>query len=210
MTGAEPWFVWTDFGGVLTPPIAESFSALCARFAMDPAAVGAAMAAVAFAHGVDDPLELLDRPMVSEREWIAELNLHLETKLPVETLADVWFDGRETNHAWAETLRQARQRGARIGMLSNMVPAWDSHWRRMIDPAELFEKVVLSFEEGSRKPEAGIFAAAEAKADIGAARCILVDDLEVNCAAAKRRGWQAIHFVDAQRAGTQLLNIIGQ
>jgi putative hydrolase of the HAD superfamily len=210
LTGSEHWFVWTDFGGVLTPPIATSFAALCRRFGLDQVEVSTAMGKIASNHGVDDPLELLDRPLMTERDWICELNGHLNVKLPVETLADVWFDGRATNEAWVEALRQARSKGARIGMLSNMVPAWDLQWRRMVDPAELFEQIILSFEEGARKPEMGIFAAAERRADVSAARCVLVDDLKVNCEAAMRRGWQAIHFADAQSAEAQLNNIIAR
>lgn len=208
MACSDPWFVWTDFGGVLTPPVSSSFAAFCQKFGLDQADVFQAMGKVAKHYGVSDPLELLDRPLIPESEWIDALNKNMTGNIPLTTLADVWFDGRETNEAWVQTLLDVRSYGVRVGMLSNMVPAWDDHWREMIDPDALFEHIVLSFEEGFRKPEPGLFAAAARKAGVRANRCVLVDDIEANCAGAINEGWQAVHFVNAMAAKDQLMDIL--
>ncbi len=208
MRNSEPWYVWTDFGGVLTPPIAEQMATFCAGHGLTTDEMMQALRRLAEAYGVSDPLELMDRPMITESEWLAALNKELGGALSLTTLADAWFDGRDTNAAWVDVLREVRCTNVRVGMLSNMVPTWDKHWRKMVDAEALFDHVVLSFEEGHRKPEPSFFATAAAKARVRPDRCILVDDLEKNCAGAVSEGWQAIHFQDAARAKTDLLKIL--
>lgn len=202
------WFIWTDFGGVLTPPIADSLAEFCRAHALDQAQLGKAMRTVAQKYGVQDPLEPLDRPLLTEAEWLVELNRELDGALALTTLADAWFNGRATNQAWVDALRELRSPTVRIGMLSNMVPAWDAHWRKMVDADELFEHVVLSFEVGSRKPESDFFAAAAQQAGVSASQCVLVDDLQQNCAGAIGAGWQAVHFQDAASAREELLKLL--
>lgn len=202
------WYIWTDFGGVLTPPIAESLGAFCRTHDLDPAALRRAMQTVALRHGATDPLEPLDRPLLTEAAWLAELNGEIGGKLRMASLADAWFDGRATNLAWLDVLREVRSGRVRVGMLSNMVPAWDDHWRRMVDPDTVFEHVVLSYQVGFRKPESGMFACAARQAGVNPGQCVLVDDLLENCEGAIAAGWQAVHFQDAQSARKQLLQII--
>ncbi len=202
------WYVWTDFGGVLTPPVADSLADFCRHYNLTPTELRSAMQQAASRHGVSDPLEPIDRPLVTESSWLAEINAELGGKLPLTTLADVWFDGRATNLAWLDSLREFRSERVRIGMLSNMVPTWDNHWRRMVNPNDIFEHVVLSFEVGFRKPESELFAHAARQAGVHPSQCVLVDDLLQNCEGAIANGWRAVHFQDAQSARTQLLQII--
>ena len=209
MISTDSWYIWTDFGGVLTPPIADSFSVFCIKLGLDRTELSQAMRQVAQDHCVADPLELLDRPILSEAEWISEINRYLTRKMSLTTLADDWFDQRVPNESWVDVLRDLRTPTVRVGMLSNMVPAWDRHWRKMVAPDELFEHVVLSFEVGFRKPEPEMFNVAASCAGVSADRCILVDDLESNCDGARREGWKAIHFQDAAAAKSELLQILG-
>jgi putative hydrolase of the HAD superfamily len=114
-----------------------------------------------------------------------------------------WFAGRPPNHSWVRRLREFRERGVFVGLLSNMPPSWDEQWRRMVSP-ELFDDVVLSFQVGSRKPDPEIFALAVRRCGVPAEECVLVDDLPENCAGARATGWQAVHFTDADAAATEL------
>lgn len=164
----------------------------------------AAMAAVGNRYGTKDPLEPLDTPLVTEETWLRQLSDELGGALKITSLADAWFDGRETNLAWVDALREVRGNGVGVSLLSNMVPAWDAHWRRMVDVDELFDHVVLSFEVGHRKPDPAMFALAAQRADVQPAECLLVDDLAKNCAGAEAAGWRAIHFVDAESAADEL------
>ncbi|MFE2285191.1 HAD-IA family hydrolase [Streptomyces sp. NPDC059443] len=201
--------VWTDFGGVLTPPLAHTMAAFCAAQDLDQQVLMQALLKVTARYGSTDPMEPIDTPLVTEEKWLQEIAEvlaadHGITGRKLTTLADTWFDGRETNHAWVSELRKARERGAFVGMISNMVPTWDAYWRRMVDPAELFEDVVLSFEVGHRKPSPGMFALAAERAGVPAQDCVLIDDLAHNCEGAEAAGWQAIHFTDTSAAAEQL------
>lgn len=200
--------VWTDFGGVLTPPISHTMTNFCRSMRLDPGQLSSALATVTARYGTDDIMEPIDTPLVTEEAWLREVGQVLRTDFGVEvhltTLADAWFDGREVNEDWLAVLRRVRARGTFVGVLSNMVPTWDAHWRRMVDPAANFDGVILSFEVGHRKPSPDMFALASAQAGVPPERCVLVDDLERNCVGARAAGWQAITFRDAASAAAEL------
>ena len=204
MADARITTVWTDFGGVLTPPITHTMATFCRDFGLDQAALMAAMGKVTARYGTDDPMEPLDTPLVTEAEWLAEVTAVLRAEHgsapELTSLADAWFDGRETNHDWVAALRRIADRGAFVGLMSNMVPAWDAHWRRMVPVDELFREVLLSFEIGCRKPQPRIFELAAEKAGADPGQCLLVDDLERNCEAAEKAGFRAVLFRDAAGA----------
>jgi putative hydrolase of the HAD superfamily len=205
--------VFTDFGGVLTPPVSHTMAAFCARKNLDPDALFLAIIKVTESYGTDDYMEPIDTPLVTEQEWLRQIGdiLVAEHGITGEyptTLADDWFDGRKTNQAWVEQLRLLRGRGLYVGMLSNMVPAWDAHWRRMVDVAELFDDVVLSFEVGYRKPDRGIFDLAAKRAGVPPAECLLIDDIAKNCDGARAAGWQAIHFTGTAAATAELTALL--
>jgi putative hydrolase of the HAD superfamily len=202
--------VWSDFGGVLTPPIEESLAAFCVTHQVDQRALLTAMAAVGARYGAADPLEPLDTPLVSEAEWLAQVSAELGGALRLTSLGPAWFDGRETNLAWVDELRAVRRQGLGVSMISNMVPAWDTYWRRMVDAEELFDHVVLSFEAGHRKPDKELFALAAQRAGVQPQECVLVDDLARNCEGALAAGWHAIHFTDTTSAAGGLRRLLAQ
>ncbi|NED81214.1 HAD family phosphatase [Streptomyces sp. SID11233] len=210
-TTSPPLAVWSDFGGVLTPPLGHTMKTFCASMGLDQVVLGRALATVTARYGTTDIMLPIDTPLVTEEEWLQEVGDVLEAEhgvhLRLTTMADAWFDGRETNHAWLAQLRKMRERGAFVGMLSNMVPTWDPYWRRMIEPDGLWDDVLLSFEVGHRKPSPGMFELAARRAGVPAERCVLVDDLPQNCAGAEALGWQAVLFTDAESAGDQLASL---
>ncbi|MFF3174475.1 HAD family hydrolase [Streptomyces sp. NPDC057900] len=210
-TSSPPLAVWSDFGGVLTPPLGHTMKTFCASMGLDQVVLGRALATVTARYGTTDIMLPIDTPLVTEEEWLQEIGDVLEAEhgvhLRLTTMADAWFDGRETNHAWLAQLRKMRERGAFVGMLSNMVPAWDPYWRRMIEPDGLWDDVLLSFEVGHRKPSPGMFELAARRAGVPPERCVLVDDLPQNCAGAEAFGWQAVLFTDAESAGDQLASL---
>lgn len=195
--------VWTDFGGVLTPPIAHTMLTFCRRHRLDPAAVQAAATAVSARYGTDDIMLPLDTPLVTEQQWLREVGDELGMAEAPLTMADSWFDGRETNHAWLGRLEALRASGVFVGLLSNMVPTWDEHWRRMVDPAH-FDDVLLSFQLGMRKPSRQIFELALRRSGTRPDETVFVDDIAGNCAGARAVGLTAIHFTDTTAAIAEL------
>ena len=193
--------VWTDYGGVLTPPVAETLEPFCARLGVPSATVLAAMRQVSRDCGAsDDVMAPLDTPLLTQETWERRMEEALATHSGVHVdLSDYparWFADRAVNEPWLDTLHRLRRQGVFVGLLSNMPPAWDRHWRLAVPPEGLFDAVVLSYESGCRKPEREIFRLAAERAGVPAEQCVLVDDLAVNCAGAEQAGWHAVHFTN--------------
>ncbi|WP_338784208.1 HAD-IA family hydrolase [Streptomyces sp. DG1A-41] len=205
--------VWTDYGGVLEIPSTKvTVANFCAKIGISPKQLLAAMEKVADSYGVD-LLAPLDTPLVTQEEWSEQVQDVLRADEGVEVdLSDFparWFEGRTANEPWVAHLRQLTSRGVFVGLMSNMVPAWDEHWRRVVHPEGLFKELVMSFEVGSRKPETGIFRVAEELTGFRPHECVLIDDIEKNCAGARRAGWHAIHYTDPARAISELEALLG-
>jgi putative hydrolase of the HAD superfamily len=204
--------VWTDFGGVLTPPVSQTMADFSRRVGVEPHAMRSAMVAVGVAHGTD-MMAPLDTPLMTENEWASEVERMLRTCWGVDAdlshFADKWFAGRPANQEWVACLRDLRARGCFVGLLSNMVPTWERHWRAMVPPDGLFDDLVFSYLVGFRKPEAEIFELAAQRAGIPPSRCVLVDDLPANCRGAEAAGWHAVQFTTAAEAGTLVERLVG-
>ena len=205
--------VWTDFGGVLTPPLSVTFTAFCAKTGLDPAPLMAATMKVTARYGTDDIMLPLDTPLVSEDEWLAQVRAVLladhGVTADIDDFATAWFGDRPANQAWLDRLRELRESGLFVGLISNMPPAWDAHWRRMVDPDGLFDEVLLSFEAGVRKPDRRMFDLAVQRSGIAAEHSVFVDDLARNCDGAREAGWHAIHFTDTESAVERLAALLG-
>jgi putative hydrolase of the HAD superfamily len=204
--------VWTDFGGVLTPPIAETFDAFCTKTGLPAEPLVLAMLTVTARYGTDDVMLPIDTPLVTEKEWLAEIGTVLKAEhgvaFELTTMADAWFGERPINRPWLDRLMSLRAEGRFVGLISNMVPAWDAYWRRMVDPARTFDDVILSFEVGHRKPAPEIFELAVERSGIPPAESVFIDDLPKNCDAARAAGWHAIHFTDAVTAIRELAELV--
>jgi putative hydrolase of the HAD superfamily len=212
MTTAPIRAVWTDFGGVLTPSRMDQWGDFCAKLGVSPRVLYESVMQVSARYGTNDLMEPLDTPLVSEAEWLAQVGEVLQAQhgvtLELTTLGYLWFDESQTNHVWADHLRELRASGLFVGVLSNMVPAWDEHWRRLLPVAEMFDDVVLSFEVGTRKPQPAVYALAAERAGVPAEQCVLVDDVEVNCEAAVAAGWGAVEFQTNEQAIADLAKLL--
>lgn len=203
--------VWTDFGGVLTPPVTETLHGYCDSVGIPVDVFTAAMRMVAREFGTDDVMAPLDTPLIEQHDWERRVTAAAVRLGWTGALTDFprrWFAGRPANTEWLATLTELRQHGIFVGLLSNMPPAWDEHWRRMVDVAT-FDDVVLSAEVGLRKPQPAIFELAAARCGQSPACCVLVDDLAGNCAAAEQAGWRAVHFRTAAQASAELAELVG-
>jgi putative hydrolase of the HAD superfamily len=98
-------------------------------------------------------------------------------------------------------LRRLRdERGIRLALLTNNVREWEARWRSMLPVDELFELVVDSAFVGMRKPEPGIYELTLERLGLPGEACAFVDDLEVNCDAARLHGIVPIRFETTEQA----------
>ncbi|MBM4423989.1 MAG: HAD family phosphatase [Chloroflexi bacterium] len=89
----------------------------------------------------------------------------------------------------------AEKRGRyRTGILSN---AWGGARKFLTSHPPIvaaFEELVISAEEGLRKPDPEIYERALRRLGVSAAEAVFVDDVQENVEAARRVGMTAIHF----------------
>ncbi|MFI6169106.1 HAD-IA family hydrolase [Nocardia sp. NPDC051052] len=204
--------VWCDFAGVLTAPIADTFTTFCANIRVRPEHLMPSMLAVAREFGTDDIMLPLDTPLLSGVQWVRKMESLLArdfgTNVDLSRFAELWFAERPPNAAMIDFVRTLRAEGVFVGMVSNMPPDFAPYWRAIVGP-ELFDEVVLSFEVGCRKPDRDIYELCAARASVPAMSCVLIDDLAVNCRGAVEVGWQAIEFKDTDDAIARVREAVG-
>jgi putative hydrolase of the HAD superfamily len=190
-----------DFGGVLTTPLQEGFLAYQEESGVSLEELGKAMGRAAKEHG-DHPLFVLERGEITEAEFRARIEPHLEDGFDLARLRSLYFDRLEPNGPMIEFVRGLRGRGVRAALLTNNVREWEPLWRsKLPEVDELFELVVDSAFVGLRKPDPAIFELTlERLGGIAPERCVFVDDLDVNCEAARALGMAAVRFENAEQA----------
>jgi putative hydrolase of the HAD superfamily len=195
----------SDFGGVLTTPLSESFLAYEAEAGVSLEELGRAMYRAGEAHG-DNPLFALERGEISEAEFGRRLAEQLDAGFDLARLRH-HLAQIEPNPEMIRYVGVLRERGLRTALLTNNVREWESVWRaKLPELDDLFEVVVDSAFVGMRKPERRIYELTLERLgdDLRAEECVFVDDLEVNCEGARALGMTAVRFVDARQAIAEL------
>lgn len=194
--------IWFDFGGVLSPPLSVLFDRYHERTGIEPQLLKWAMAEVA--RDMDlEPLAPVELGLISETEWVRQMHEVIRSTHPEIDLSRSeaafgrqWFEGHLANAGLRQALVNLSGDGFRVGLLTNNVPEWEPHWRRMLDLDGVVDDVVDSCRVGLRKPDPEIFALAARRNEVAASSCLLIDDLVENCEAAIAAGWAAIQHVD--------------
>jgi putative hydrolase of the HAD superfamily len=192
-----------DFGGVLTTPLFNAFAHVQEEQGIPMESLGKAMWAATQERG-ENPLFPLERGEMSEPEFLRVVGdaLSREVGRPVEMegFADRYWAQLSPNEEMVAYLRSLRERGVRLALLTNNVREWEPRWRPVWDIDSLFEVVVDSGFVGMRKPEPGIYALTLSRLGLPGEACVFVDDLELNCDAAREAGMHPVLFVSASDA----------
>jgi putative hydrolase of the HAD superfamily len=190
-----------DFGGVLTTPLQAGFLAYQEESGVSLEELGKAMGRAAEEHG-EHPLFMLERGEISEADFRQRIERHLEDGFDLTRLRTLYFERIDPNAEMIEFVRELRGRGVRAALLTNNVREWEPLWRsKLPEVDELFELVVDSAFVGLRKPDPAIFELTlERLGGVAPQRCVFLDDLDVNCEAARALGMAAVRFETAEQA----------
>ena len=196
--------VVSDFGGVLTSPLVQSFMAFQDRTGISTEVLGRGMAAATEANGGENPLFEMERGEISEVAFLDKLTDSLEPLIghrpEMHRFKEIYFEALQPNPEMIGMMRELKGEGYRMAMLTNNVREWEPLWRSMLPVDEIFETVVDSGFVGCRKPESKIYAITLERVAMPAEACLFVDDVEVNCEGARRAGMRAVHFRDNEQA----------
>jgi putative hydrolase of the HAD superfamily len=200
-------FVVSDFGGVLTSPLVESFMAFQDQTGIATETLGRAMQAAAEAEG-ENPLFAMERGEITEVAFLEKLTVQLEPLLghppEMHRFKEIYFEALQPNPPMIDLMRELKETGYRMAMLTNNVQEWEPLWRSMLPVDEIFEAVVDSGFVGCRKPESKIYKITLDRIGLPAESCLFVDDVQVNCEGAEKAGMTAVHFQENEQAIAQI------
>jgi putative hydrolase of the HAD superfamily len=199
--------VVSDFGGVLTTPLIQSFVAFQDETGIAMETLGIAMQRIADRDG-SHPLFDLERGRLTEADFLQRIADELEPELghrpEMHRFSEIYFEALEPNPPMIELMRELKGRGLRMALLTNNVREWEPLWRSMVPIDELFEVVVDSAFVGCRKPDREIYDILLERLGLPTDACLFVDDVEVNCDAARELGMTAVHFRDNEQASAEI------
>jgi putative hydrolase of the HAD superfamily len=200
--------VISDFGGVVTLPLMDAFKRAHAEIGIPVEALAKAMALVA-SRAPEPPLWTLERGQMSEPDFIAViaggLSEVLDRPVDLDGYGARLMESLEPNEPLLDHYRALRARGVRLAILTNNVREWHDAWRKKIPVVdELFELIVDSAFEGTRKPEPRIYELTLSRLGLTADDCAFVDDVEVNVTAACELGMHGIHFRETAQVIAEL------
>jgi epoxide hydrolase-like predicted phosphatase len=190
-----------DWGGVLTTNLFASFHAHCVRTQIDPDKV--------LGRFRRDPAarELLIALETGElAEDLFEIRFAELLEIDHDGLIDGLFAGVAPDVAMLEAVRRAHAAGVRTGLVSN---SWGVHRypHEMFD--ELFDGVVISGEEGMRKPARRMYELGAERAGVQVEACVFVDDLPFNLEPAEELGMAVVHHTSAESTIPELERLLG-
>jgi epoxide hydrolase-like predicted phosphatase len=102
-------------------------------------------------------------------------------------------------------LHELKARGYRMCFLSNMPHPYAEHLERSHDIVQQFHDGIFSARVEMIKPRDEIFHLARQRFSLEPAQTVFLDDSLHNIDAARRHGWQAIHFSHAAQARAELV-----
>ncbi len=177
-----------DWGGVLTSNLFDSFRDYCVRMDIDPQTLRGRFGS--------DPafrelLIALEKGELAEEDFERQLASLLG--LGSDGLIDGLFAGVQPDVAMVQAVRMARAGGIRTALVSN---SWGVHRypHDMFD--ELFDGVVISAEEGMRKPSRRMYELGAQRAGVAPEQAVYVDDLPFNLKPADELGMATIHHTE--------------
>jgi putative hydrolase of the HAD superfamily len=201
----------SDFGGVLTSPLLDSFVAFQDSSGISLEELGKAMAAVALRDGAN-PLYELETGRMTEAAFLRSLGEQLTQQLGHEVrltgFGERYFENLHPNEELIEYMRNLRRRGYKLAICTNNVREWESLWRAKLPVDELFDVVVDSAFVGTRKPEPRIYELTLERLGVPAAAALLIDDIELNCDAARQLGIHAVWFRSTEQAIAEIESVL--
>ena len=189
--------VISDFGGVLTSPLLDSFMAFQDSSGISLEELGAAMGALSHELGTN-PLFELETGRMTEARFLELLSSQLSSQLGREValhgFGEQYFKHLHPNEQMIGYMRELRARGYKLAICTNNVREWEQLWRAKLPVDEIFEVVVDSAFVGTRKPERRIYELTVERLEVNSEAALLIDDIEGNCDAARELGIEAIWF----------------
>lgn len=190
-----------DWGGVLTSSVFDTFRAFCELEGLEPNEVGRRFRED---RACRELLIGLETGALEEEEFEPQFAAMLGVSAP--QLIERMFAGSEPEQEMLDAVLRARQAGLRTGLVSN---SWGTRRYDREQLAELFDGVVISGEEGMRKPTPEIYELGAERIGIEPEACVFVDDLPFNLSPASELGMATVHHTSPKQTISELERLLG-
>jgi putative hydrolase of the HAD superfamily len=195
--------VLLDWGGVMTTSLFDSFAAFCTTEGLDAGALRdllrgdreARTLLIDFECGRIDEDEF--EPKLALALGVADHAQLIDRLMAAATLDQVMVDG----------VRRLHDDDVPTGLVSN---SWGTRRYPKELVAELFDGVVISGDEGFRKPDPRMYRLGAERIGVAPEQCVFVDDLAFNLDAARELGMATVHHVSAAETLAELDRLLGR
>src|SRR5262249_25575313 len=145
----------------------------------------------------------LETGTLGEQDFEVALARMLEVE--PDGLIDGLFAGVQADHAMVAAVRAARAAGAPTALVSH---SWGVHRYPHDVLDELFDGVVISGEEGIRKPAKRMYELGAERAGAPQGECVFVDDLPFNLTPAQELGMATVLHTSAETTIPELERLL--
>ncbi|MBW3588621.1 MAG: HAD family phosphatase [Actinobacteria bacterium] len=197
----------TDFGGVLTTSIFESFKAFCIDHSIEPEVLRVVFAEM-IAEGDANLLFRLERGELEHEEFDRLFAEQLSKRSGVQVdhvdlKARMFFQVRPAPEI-VNAIDSIHKAGFATALLSN---SWGpgGYPREIFE--DMFDAVVISGEVGLRKPDPEIYLMTAKMIDRDPAECVFIDDIKVNVEGAEAVGMTGLHHREAKETLEELAKL---
>lgn len=201
-----PRAVLTDFGGVLTTSVLDSFRAYSTRVCDDPLLIerlfreDTASGALLVEHECGRMSEAEFERGIAGR--LREKGVDVE---PTGLVAAIGA-GMRPDETMLAALSGLRAQGTPVAIVTN---ALGDDCYQGYDLDALADVVVISSEIGSRKPGRRIYRTACERLGVEPSACVMIDDLEHNLSGAARLGIRGLHHIHSDETAGALRELFG-
>jgi epoxide hydrolase-like predicted phosphatase len=134
-----------------------------------------------------------ERGKISEENFIERMLDILNHKIDSETFCNYYANIFEVNEEVTALLLGLKE-NYKLIILSNTDPIHTKYGWEHYDFLQHFDELILSHEAGAVKPEEKIYRAVETASSAPSEEHLFIDDIEKYVDAAKKLGWDGIHF----------------
>lgn len=150
-----------------------------------------------------------EKGVISETSFLDIMLDAVDHKINAETFCKTFSDIFTANEKIISLL-PVLKKDYRLFLLSNTNSIHQEYGWKQYEFLKYFDKMILSHEVKSLKPEEKIYKEVERASGLSSSKHFYIDDIQEYVAAAKKIGWDAVQFVDYEKLLTdlELRNII--
>ena len=144
-----------------------------------------------------------DLGKVSPPEFFQSVRQQLGLSISFEEFLPIWNDIFVEDQEVSKIILSLKEKW-RLGLLSNTDPLHFKYILSTFPIVETFDKWILSYEVGFKKPAVEIYQRATEWASVAPGRILFIDDMKKYVEVAISLGMQGIHFISAPQLKEEL------